>query len=690
MQLDRLDELANDAFAGRVVRKDLVRQVKVGANVPVYVLEFLLGKYCASDVPSSIEAGLAVVNQTLRENFIRPDESELAKARVKQKGEYRLIDKVDVRLLAREDKFWAHLQNFNDKFVHVPENLVYKYDRLLQGGAWCQLDLLYNAAEDEAQKRPFYIRALKPIQVAAFDLDEFVAGRRGFGRDDWLDLVVRTIGLEPGELDLRGKLLALCRLVPMAERNFNLIELGPWGTGKSFVYRESNPNSILVSGGKVTVAQLFVNLSTGRVGLLGTWDTVAFDEVAGLQMSDGTVVNMLKDFMESGSFARGREEVPAEASVVLVGNTSRPHSDLVREAHLFADLPPMMIDVAFLDRLHYYLPGWEVPKLEARLFTSHFGFVSDYFAEALRQLRKQSHVRAIDTEFALGSHLSARDEKAVRKTVSGLLKILHPHGEWTRAELREYLEFALEGRRRVKEQLKKLAAHDYAKTAFSYVERDTGYESWVEVPEQPDDIRSALDAEMAGSDVGDGVGVAAGAAAGVAGEAASPGGPPLVACTGEIIAGGESKWVEFKQTGRVNLHTGLRDQVIEQMVVKTVAGFMNADGGTLLIGVSDTGEVTGIEADLKTFGKRQNTDGFAVWLNTLLDNKLGLSAAAAAEFRFEPFPTGTVCRVDVTAGAEPTFVTGSTGDADLYVRLNNATRLLNTAEALNYVRTRWR
>ena len=276
----------------------------------------------------------------------------------------------------------------------------------------------------------------------------------------------------------------------MAERNFNLIELGPWGTGKSFVYRESNPNSILVSGGKVTVAQLFVNLSTGRVGLLGNWDAVAFDEVAGLQMSDGTVVNMLKDYMESGSFARGKEEVPAEASVVLVGNTSRPHSDLVREAHLFADLPPMMIDVAFLDRLHYYLPGWEVPKLESRLFTNHFGFVSDYFAEALRQLRKQSFVRAIDSEFGLGSHLSARDEKAVRKTVSGLLKILHPHGEWTRAELREYLEFALEGRRRVKEQLKKLAAHDYAKTAFSYVERDTSHEYWVEVPEQPDNIHA--------------------------------------------------------------------------------------------------------------------------------------------------------------------------------------------------------
>ena len=321
------------------------------------------------------------------------------------------------------------------------------------------------------------------------------SGRRNFSRDAWLDLVMRTIGLEPQQFDLRGKLLALCRLIPMAERNFNLIELGPWGTGKSFVYRESNPNAILISGGKVTVAQLFINMSTGRVGLFGTWDVVAFDEVAGLQMSDSTVVNMLKDYMESGSFVRGKEEVPAEASVVLVGNTSRPHADLVREAHLFADLPSTMIDPAFLDRLHFYLPGWEVPKLETRLFTGHFGFVSDYFAEALRQVRKQSFVRAINDEFKLGPDLSARDEKAVRKTVSGLLKILHPHGEWTRSELREYLEFALEGRRRVKEQLKKLASHDYAKTAFSYIERDTGHEYWVELSEQSEDSEAGIGTE---------------------------------------------------------------------------------------------------------------------------------------------------------------------------------------------------
>ena len=459
----------------------------------------------------------------------------------------------------------------------------------------------------------------------------------------------------------------------MAERNFNLIELGPWGTGKSFVYRESNPNAILISGGKVTVAQMFVNMSTGRVGLLGTWDVVAFDEVAGLQVSDPTVVNMLKDYMESGSFARGKEEVPAEAAVVLIGNTSRPHTDLVREAHLFADLPKAMIDPAFLDRLHYYLPGWEAPKLEARLFTDHFGFVSDYFAEAMRQMRKQSFVRAIDEEFALGSHLSARDEKAVRKTVSGLLKILHPHGEWTRSELRQYLEFALEGRRRVKEQLKKLATHDYAKTAFSYIERDTGQEHWIDVAEQPDDLAADLDAET---------------------HQASPAtwadaAPTRETATELLIAGGESKLVEFKQTARVNVHTNKRDPVLELMVIKTVAGFMNAEGGSLLIGVTDTGEVSGIATDLKTLGRKQTTDGFALWLNNLLDKRLGPTAASLVRISFESHADETLSRVDVAPGKEPTFVKGAKGESDFYVRLNNATRRLNTSEALNFIRTKW-
>ncbi len=672
--LDELDRLANDAFAGRVVRKDLVRQVKVGANVPVYVLEFLLGRYCASDDPAAIATGLAVVNQTLQENFIRPDESEKAKAELKRKGKHRLIDKVDVRLVASEDKFWAHLANFGDKYVNIPEDVVYRYNRLLGGGIWCQLDLVYNVSDDEIQKRPFYIQALRPIQIATFDMGEYAEGRARFSRDEWLDLVMRSIGLEPAHFDLRTKLLTIMRLVPMAERNYNLIELGPWGTGKSFVYRETSPNAVLISGGRVTVAQLFVNLSSGRMGLLGMWDVVAFDEVAGLEMSDSTVVNMLKDYMESGSFARGKEEAPAEASIVLIGNTSKPHHELVRTAHLFADLPKAMVDPAFLDRLHYYLPGWEVPKLEQRLFTSHFGMVSDYLAEALRELRKQSFVGAIEEDFALGSHLSARDEKAVRKTVSGLLKILHPHGAWTHSELREYLEFAMEGRRRVKEQLKKLAAHDYAKTAFSYIERDTDREVWVPVPEQADELEvDVLDEAVTGR----------------ASDAEPEGTDPVKTPVADLLSIGEGPKVEFKQTARVNLATGQRDKIMELMVIKTIAGFMNAVGGTLLIGVSDDSKVVGIGNDLKTLGSKQNRDGFALWLTGLLDSTLGPTATSNVSVGFDELSQGVVCRVDVRRGSKPTFVKGSKGEADMYVRLNNGTRLLNTADALEYTSSHW-
>src|SRR6202171_6488698 len=660
---DDLDRLANDAYPGRVVRKDLVRQVKVGANVPVYVLEFLLGKYCASDDPAAIATGLAVVNQSLRDNFIRPDESEKTKAELKRKGRHRLIDKVDVRLVPSEDKFWAHLANFGDKYVHIPEDVVYKYDRLLGGGAWCQLDLVYNVS-DELLKRPFFIAGLKPIQVAAFDMDEYLAGRARLNRDEWVDLAVRSIGLEPTQFDLRGKLLALLRLVPMAERHYNLIELGPWGTGKSFVYRETSPNAILISGGKVTVAQLFVNLSSGRIGLLGVWDAVAFDEVAGLEMSDSTVVNMLKDYMESGLFARGKGEARAEASVVLIGNTSKPPEELIATTHLFADLPKAMIDPAFLDRLHYYLPGGEVPKLEKRLFTSHFGFVSDYLAEALRQLRKKSYVGALDSDFALGAHLSARDERAVRKTVSGLLKILHPDGKWTHAELREYLEFAIEGRRRVKEELRKLAPHDYSKTAFSYVERDTGREVWVDLPEQSDTGKPEFVQEER---------------------------PPLDPATrhmttADLMRLGENARVEFKASARWNQHTDRRDDAIELGVVKTVAGFMNARGGTLLIGVNDDGGVIGLKKDLQLVEKH-DLDRYENWMTTLLETTIGKPSITNVSLSFERFEGGDVCRIDVEPARMPVFVRGGKSGADLYVRLNNSTRLLNTSEAVDYIRT---
>lgn len=674
---DALDRQANDAFPGRVVRKDLVRQVKVGANVPVYVLEFLLGKYCASDDPAAVETGLAVVDQVLRDNFIRPDESEHAKAELKRVGKHRIIDKVDVRLVESEDKYWATLSSFGSKFVHVPEELVYRYDRLLGGGVWCQVELVYAADDDQATKRPVYIQALKPIQIAAFNLEEYASGRAGFTRDEWLDLVVRSIGIEPANLDFRGKLLLVTRLIPMVERNYNLIELGPRGTGKSFVYRESSPNSILISGGKVTVAQLFVHLGTGRVGLLGHWDVVAFDEVAALELSDSTVVQMLKDYMESGSFARGRDEIPAEASTVFVGNTSAATEELQRRGHLFSDLPKAMIDTAFLDRLHYYLPGWETPKLERRLFTDHYGFVSDYFAEALRELRKRTFVGAIDDEFVLGPHLSARDEKAVRKTVSGLLKILHPDGSWTRAELRSYLEFAMEGRRRVKEQLKVLAEYEFSKTDFTYSERDSGLEHAVDVPER------ALAPEWEEPDV--------------PGLDADDERPAAIGATPtrDLVVSQESATLEFKATFRYNLHTKARDEALELAVLKSVAGFMNGRrGGVLLIGVIDEptvdpdSRVGGLAEDIRLCGNR-GVDGFENHLMTMLDKRLGKPAAAAVDVSFEVLGGRDVCRIDCPPSDRAVFVDWKDTEF-FFVRTGNSTRQFSVGDAVSYIQRRFR
>jgi len=479
-----LDRKVTDVFGGKVVRKDLVRVVKVGANVPVYVLEYLLGKYCATDDPAAIQAGLRLVNFQLSENFIRPDEANKAMFAVKDRGSGTYIDKIKVRSTERDD--WGEMANFGNRFLHVPEHLVRQYPRLLEGGIWAQVDLEYRGdGEDERDSHPFYVTGLKPIQLAGFTLEEYVEGRKQFTTDEWADLVLRSVGVEPEGMSQRLKLLFLARLLPMIERNYNFIELGPRGTGKSFVYRETTPYAILVSGGKTTVANLFYNMGTGKMGLVGLWDVVAFDEVAGIQFSDKSAVQILKDYMESGSFSRGREEMGAEASMVYLGNINQPVDVLVRTSHLFSPLPDAMRDdMAFIDRLHFYLPGWEMPKMTGHLQTEHYGFVVDYLAEAFRELRKQNFTDIIDAHYSLGAHLNTRDAKAVRKTVSGLVKLLHPDRDVTYSELREYLEFALEGRRRVKEQLKKLGSFEYYQTSFSYTDHETMQEHFVGVPEE--------------------------------------------------------------------------------------------------------------------------------------------------------------------------------------------------------------
>jgi ATP-dependent Lon protease len=480
-----LDKKATAVFAGKVVRKDLVRKVKVGANVPVFVLEYLLGKYCATNDLAAIDAGMKVVNSTIADNFVRPDEANKAQSVIKEKGRHTLIDKLKVRYLAEDDKYWAEFVNFGHKYVHIPDKYVREYDRLLMGGIWAQVDIRHEYDDSATGKRsPFWIEDLKPIQLASFDLEEYRQGRRQFNTDEWIDLLIRSIGLEPNHFDRRLKLLFLVRLIPLCEHNYNLVELGPRGTGKSYAYQELSPYVILMTG-PTTVANLFFNMASGKIGLVGLWDSVAFDEVADLQKMPKEVITTLKTYCESGTFARGKDALSGEASIALFGNTNQPVDVMVRSSHLFAPMPDVIReDMAFLDRIHYYLPGWEIPKMRIEFFTDNYGFVVDYLAEALRALRKQNFTEMIDHHFSLGSHLNARDVKAVRKTVAGLIKLIYPHGELSKVEMSELVELALEGRRRVKEQLKKMGSFEFHQTSFSYIDSESRDERFVGVPEE--------------------------------------------------------------------------------------------------------------------------------------------------------------------------------------------------------------
>jgi len=485
--LDDLDQKLADAFPGRVVRKDLVRQTKAGFNVPVYVLEYLLGQYCSSTDPEIVAQGLEYVRQTLSRNYVRADESEKIKAITRQRGQHRIIDKVKARLDTRADRFWAELVNMGVGDAVIEDEIVLQYDKLLLGGIWALVDLRYDPEFQAAgATRPFIIERLKPIQQPATEVGEYVSARRLFTRDEWLDVLLRTLGLEPSHPDftLRKKMLHLMRLVPMVEGNYNLLELGPRGTGKSYVYREISPFTILISGGQTTVAQLFIHLGTGRIGLVGLWDVVAFDEVAGVRFKDPGGIQILKDYMESGSFSRGKEEVPAEAAIVFNGNIDGDIGTLVKTSHLLQPLSDQMQDLALIDRIHFYLPGWEVDKMHPEYLTMHYGLVVDYATEVWRSLRKTSFADLVSRHFSLGGHLNQRDVRAVQKTVSGLVKLLHPDGDVRKPEMEEYLQLALEGRRRVKEQLRRMGGLEYWAVNFSYIDLESRQECFVAVPEQ--------------------------------------------------------------------------------------------------------------------------------------------------------------------------------------------------------------
>lgn len=478
-----LDQLLNEHFAGRVVRKDLTKLIKEGANVPVYVLEYLLGMYCASDDPEIIEQGLRNVKTVLAENYVRPDEAEKVKSLVRERGSYKVIDRVTVKLNERKDKYEASFSNLGIKDAEISAGIVKEYEKLLVGGIWVIATLSYYFEEGQTNS-PFGVSLLKPIQMPNMNMDELFSGRAALSTDQWRESLIRSIGMEPASLkeDVQWHLLA--RMVPFVENNYNVCELGPRGTGKSHIYKECSPNSILVSGGQTTVANLFYNMSSRRIGLVGLWDVVVFDEVAGISFKDKDGVQIMKDYMASGSFARGREQMEASASMVFVGNINQSVESLVKTSHLLAPFPEAMIDSAFFDRFHAYIPGWEIPKMRPEFFTNRYGLIVDYLAEFFREMRKRSFADAIEKYFKLGNNLNQRDVIAVRKTVSGLMKLLYPHGQFNKEDVRQCLEYALQVRRRVKEQLKKIGGMEFYDVHFSYIDNETLEEHFVSVKEQ--------------------------------------------------------------------------------------------------------------------------------------------------------------------------------------------------------------
>lgn len=484
-ELDDLDKLAAEVFPGLVVRKDLLRRMRSAFGVPAFVIEFLLGKYCASTDEEAIREGLEFVRETLSSKYVKPDEREAVKSAIKQHSTYEIIDKISVRLVETHDKYWARLSSLDLDYINIEESEVRTHDRLLMGGIWAEITLRYDDSfVFKGQNRPFFVESIRPIQLSTRNIDRFIEARRRFSRDQWLDLLMRSMGYEPNHpyYTQRRKLHYMQRLLPFVEKNFNSVELGPRGTGKSFVYQQLSPYCHLVSGGQTTTAQMFVNLSSGQRGLVALWDVVAFDEAAGIRFTDKNGINIMKGYMEDGAFSRGRDIITAEGSIVFVGNIDGDIETVVRTSNLFYPMPKEM-DTAFYDRIHAYIPGWEFQKTSDAAYTDHFGLVTDYLAEVFREFRKRSYGDLAETFFKFGQHLGGRDQKAVRKTVSGLIKLLHPDGEVTRSEMEEYLAYAMEMRRRVKEQLKKMGGLEYWDTSFSYVDRENGQETFVRLPE---------------------------------------------------------------------------------------------------------------------------------------------------------------------------------------------------------------
>lgn len=485
-----LDHKLLDLFQGYVVRKDLVRGLKGQSNVPVFVLEYLLANSCSTDDEDKIKEGVANVQRILHDHYVNPDEADLLQAKIKENGHYKIIDKITVRLDPTRDKYWAQISNLNVRDANIDDSIVRSHEKLMTGGIWAIIDMEYDPSQVIGNKiYPFVVGKIRPIQLSNFDDARIRKFRHDFTNEEWLDVLLRSGGYEPhsdGMTD-RIKLLLLSRFIPLVESNFNMAELGPRSSGKSFVFKELSPYSMLVSGGQGTAASLFVNNSSGAIGAVGKWDAVCFDESTDELFKDKEVVPLMKDYMESGSFSRAGKsgEKSANASIVLNGNINQPVETVLQTSHLFSPFSDKISeDTAFLDRIGFFLPGWEIIKFAPHHFTDRFGFSTDFFGELMHHLRKDSYVNAIDEYFTFGSQLKQRDTKPIRKTVSGLIKLMHPDGNFTKEDVRRYLEFAIEMRRRVKEQLKRIGGMEFWDTNFSYIDKETHEEVYVSVPEE--------------------------------------------------------------------------------------------------------------------------------------------------------------------------------------------------------------
>ena len=671
--MEPLDQKINEHFAGLVVRKDLVKTVKGNAIVPTYVLEYLLGQYCATSDEASIQSGIETVKGILREHYVHRNEANLIKSRIREKGRHKVIDKVSVALNEKTDAYEAAFSNLGIGQVLIDADTVKKHPKLLVSGVWCICDIEYRYSDDK-RIVPWILDTIKPIQLSHFDYDRYIEARSQFSTEEWIDLLIQSIGFSPAQFELRNKLLLLMRLIPYCERNYSLMELGPKGTGKSHIYSDFSPHGILISGGEVTVPKLFVNNATGKIGLVGYWDVVAFDEFAGRKKkTNKALVDILKNYMANKSFSRGIEMLGAEASLVFVGNTSHTLDHMLRHTDLFEELPQQYYDSAFLDRIHLYIPGWEVEIIRGEMFTDGYGFVVDYLAEILRSMRNFDYSQKYSDTFDLHPDISTRDRDGINKTFSGLMKILFPNGEAAEEDMVLVLELAIEGRKRVKDQLMRIDL-TYADVNFAYRTSDEEIFKAVQTREEqlyPQHYWRRPE-PTGGPSAGE-------TSEPVDAEPARVESPSIE----ELIAQGESEELEFKSSLQWDYGSGDQNTALRQGVIKTIAAFLNTAGGRVLIGVQDDGTVLGIEKDLKT--TRGSKDRYANLLTTLISDYLGAEFSPYIRIGFEVSEEMDICVIEVEPSATPAYYRGEKG-SEFHTRFGPTTRMLDTEESVAYLR----